>query len=195
MGKVTDKLLNFMKLNDEEEYDENFFEGEEDAEEEESEVTEEENVIEEQPKTKSFFARRIEEKQVQDEEEEEKATPIRETIRKTNITSYRTSRDVPSVDRGGEMVKVVRAQEFEEVRAMIDLLKENKIVVVNLEGLNVDVAQRIIDCISGSSYALDGKLEGVNDNIFILAPKDVEITGDLKNRLANGSISPKFDRF
>lgn len=193
MSKVTDKLLNFMKLNDEEEYDDNFFEGEED-EEEESEVTEEENVVEEEPKMKNFFTRRVEEKQVQDEEEE-KATPIRETARKANITSYRTSRDVPSVDRGGEMVKVVRAQEFEEVRAMIDLLKENKIVVVNLEGLNVDVAQRIIDCISGSSYALDGKLEGVNDNIFILAPRDVEITGDLKNKVKNGSISPKFDRF
>lgn len=193
MSKVTDKLLNFMKLNDEEEYDDNFFEGEED-EEEESEVTEEEDVVEEEPKMKSFFTRRVEEKQVQDEEEE-KATPIRETARKANITSYRTSRDVPSVDRGGEMVKVVRAQEFEEVRAMIDLLKENKIVVVNLEGLNVDVAQRIIDCISGSSYALDGKLEGVNDNIFILAPRDVEITGDLKNKVKNGSISPKFDRF
>lgn len=193
MSKVTDKLLNFMKLNDEEEYDDNFFEGEED-EEEESEVTEEENVVEEEPKMKSFFTRRVEEKQVQDEEEE-KATPIRETARKANITSYRTSRDVPSVDRGGEMVKVVRAQEFEEVRAMIDLLKENKIVVINLEGLNVDVAQRIIDCISGSSYALDGKLEGVNDNIFILAPRDVEITGDLKNKVKNGSISPKFDRF
>lgn len=192
MSKVTDKLLNFMKLNDEEEYDDNFFEGEED-EEEESEVTGEEDVIEE-AKMKSFFARRVDEKQVQDEEEE-KATPIRETARKANITSYRTSRDVPSIDRGGDMVKVVRAQEFEEVRAMIDLLKENKIVVINLEGLNVDVAQRIIDCISGSSYALDGKLEGVNDNIFILAPRDVEITGDLKNKVKNGSISPKFDRF
>lgn len=194
MSKVTDKLLNFMKLNDEEEYEEEFFDGEEE-EEEESDVTEEEPDTEEEPKMRNFFARRAEEKQVQEEEEEEKAVPVRETVRRTNITSYKTNRDVPSVDRGGEMVKVVRAQEFEEVRAMIDLLKENKIVVVNLEGLNVDVAQRIIDCISGASYALDGKLEGVNDNIFILAPKDVEITGDLKNRLANGSISPKFDRY
>lgn len=194
MSKVTDKLLNFMKLNDEEEYEEEFFDGEEE-EEEESEVTEEESANEEEPKTRNFFARRAEEKQVQEEEEEEKAVPIRETVRRANITSYRTNRDVTSVDRGGEMVKVVRAQEFEEVRAMIDLLKENKIVVVNLEGLNVDAAQRIIDCISGASYALDGKLEGVNDNIFILAPRDVEITGDLKNRLANGSISPKFDRY
>lgn len=194
MSKVTDKLLNFMKLNDEEEYEEEFFDGEEE-EEEEPDVTEEETDTEEEPKMRNFFARRAEEKQVQEEEEEEKAVPVRETVRRTNITSYKTNRDVPSVDRGGEMVKVVRAQEFEEVRAMIDLLKENKIVVVNLEGLNVDVAQRIIDCISGASYALDGKLEGVNDNIFILAPKDVEITGDLKNRLANGSISPKFDRY
>ncbi len=194
MSKVTDKLLNFMKLNDEEEYEEEFFDGEEE-EEEEPDVTEEEPDTEEEPKMRNFFARRAEEKQVQEEEEEEKAVPVRETVRRTNITSYKTNRDVPSVDRGGEMVKVVRAQEFEEVRAMIDLLKENKIVVVNLEGLNVDVAQRIIDCISGASYALDGKLEGVNDNIFILAPKDVEITGDLKNRLANGSISPKFDRY
>ncbi|MGN0465183.1 MAG: cell division protein SepF [Lachnospiraceae bacterium] len=197
MGKVTDKLLNFMKLNDEEEYDDSFFEGEEEEEEEESEVTQEENVTEkESNKMKNFFARRIDEKQVQDNEEEEEETPIRESMRKTNITSYRTNRDVPSADnRGGDMVKVVRAQEFEEVRAMIDLLKENKIVVINLEGLNVDVAQRIIDCISGSSYALDGKLEGVNDNIFILAPKDVEITGDLKNKVKNGSIAPRIDRY
>lgn len=196
MSKVTDKLLNFMKMNDEEEYDENFFEEEDDEEEEEEQVIEEEDEEEqEEPKVRNFFSRRAEERQ---EDEVEKTTLLRDTIRRGGLTSSRVESSVPSTstsNRGGEMVKVVRAQEFEEVRAMIDLLKDNQIVVVNLEGLDVKTAQRIIDCISGASYALDGKLEGVNDNIFILAPKDVTITGDLKNRLANGSISPQFDRF
>lgn len=199
MGKVTDKLLNFMKFSEEEEYEENegsFFDDDEDEEEErEADTAQEENATEESTKLKSFFTRRAEEKQEEEEEEEEKAIPIREAAKRVNITSHRTGREVSSIDRGGEMVKVVRAQEFEEVRAMIDLLKENKIVVINLEGVVLDVAQRIIDCISGASYALDGKLEGVNDNIFILAPRDVEITGDLKNRLKNGSISPDFGAY
>ncbi len=198
MGKVTDKILNFMKFSEEDEYEQNedgFFDDEDEDEAEADDVqsddAQSDDAPEETSRVRSFFSRREEEKQEEEEKEEEDTAPIRETVKRVDFTSRRAGRVVSSVDRGGEMVKVVRAQEFEEVKAMMDLLKDDKIVVINLEEVKNDVAQRIIDCTSGASYALDGKLESVNDNIFILAPKGVEITGDLKNKLKNGSISPE----
>ena len=63
----------------------------------------------------------------------------------------------------------------------------NRTVVLNFEGLDVDVAQRIIDFISGSCFAIDGNLQKVSNYIFLVTPKNVEISGDLQE-LLSGSI-------
>ena len=60
-------------------------------------------------------------------------------------------------------------------------------MVLNFEGLDVDVAQRIIDFISGSCFAIDGNLQKVSNYIFLVTPKNVEISGDLQE-LLSGSI-------
>ena len=76
---------------------------------------------------------------------------------------------------------------FEDSREITETLLSNRTVVLNFEGLDVEVAQRIIDFISGSCYAIDGNLQKVSNYIFLVTPKNVDISGDLQDILS-GSI-------
>ena len=70
-----------------------------------------------------------------------------------------------------------------------DTLVDNSTVVLNLEGLDMELAQRIIDFTSGACYSLGGSLQKVSSYIFILGPYNVDITGDLQNILGGATPS------
>ena len=77
-----------------------------------------------------------------------------------------------------------------------DYLKEGKTIVINMEGIEVHVAQRIIDFIGGACYALDGSLQAISANIFIAAPHNIDVSGDLRGELMNEStLSPELGVF
>ena len=57
----------------------------------------------------------------------------------------------------------------------------NRPVILNVEGLDVDIAQRIIDFSSGSCFAISGNLQKISNYIFIITPANVEISGDFQN--------------
>lgn len=84
-------------------------------------------------------------------------------------------------------VRVIKPTNMEEAREIVDTLIAGCTVVLNLEGLDVEVAQRVIDFSSGACYALDGQLQKVSSYIFILTPNGVAITGDITDIL-NSSI-------
>lgn len=193
MKKLPSRFLDMMKLNDDDEFDEMI---EEDLE-EEDEYEEEERG--EKKGLFSFFGKKKEE----EEEEEEEIAPQKTTRVATpvaaparNRSAGRKSSNIVSIGRGEE-VKVVKPQSFIESKTITDYLKANKTVVMNLEGVEITTAQRIIDCIGGASYALGGSLEPISNKIFIVAPKDVEISGDLIDELAGGDnfISPDLGSF
>ncbi|MDR1150409.1 MAG: cell division protein SepF [Clostridiales bacterium] len=71
---------------------------------------------------------------------------------------------------------------------IIDDLKQNKICIVNLEGIERDQAQRISDFLGGASYALNGDVQRVSSDIFIIAPIDVNIVGNLREELKNNGL-------
>ena len=86
-------------------------------------------------------------------------------------------------------MKVIRPQTFNEAQIVADFLKEGKTIVVNLEGIEIGQAQRIIDFSSGSCYAIDGNLQKVSNFIFIITPSGVEVSGDFQEIL-NGVDMP-----
>ena len=69
----------------------------------------------------------------------------------------------------------------EDGREITDTLLANRTVVLNLEGLDMDVAQRIIDFTSGSCYAISGNLQKISHYIFIVTPSSVDISGDMQD--------------
>lgn len=92
----------------------------------------------------------------------------------------------------GNQFKMVVAQPntFEDAKDICDHLKSKKPVVINLEDIEKHDAQRIIDFLSGSIYALDGSIQKVSCDIFVIAPNNVDVTGDLDDELRNKTVFP-----
>jgi FtsZ-interacting cell division protein YlmF len=72
---------------------------------------------------------------------------------------------------------------FEEVQVLVDHMKANRPVIVSLEGLDSDLARSMLDFICGATYALEGSMQKVSGNIFLVAPSDVDVSSNLKEAL------------
>ena len=87
-------------------------------------------------------------------------------------------------------VVIIQPEAFDDAQDICDHLKSKKPIVMNLENLEKDAAQRIIDFLSGSVYALDGNIQKVSAGIFLIAPNNVDIMGDFKDELRNKGVFP-----
>ena len=159
---VMDKFLNYMKLNEDDDdfYDDDYY-GEELVEEK----------TKKQPAIKEDAA---------DEEERAvkklspKVTPMRQSKKTGN----------------GMEVCVIKPTSIEDAREITETLLANRTVVLNLEGLDVDIAQRIIDFTSGSCFAISGNLQKISHYIFIITPAIVDISGDFQEILSGSFDVP-----
>ena len=87
--------------------------------------------------------------------------------------------------RGLEVV-VIRPESMEDASEITDTLLTGKAVVLNLEGIHVEIAQRIIDYSAGSCYAMRGNLQKITNYIFLVTPPNVDISGDIPELVAGG---------
>ncbi|MBQ7953906.1 MAG: cell division protein SepF [Clostridia bacterium] len=87
-------------------------------------------------------------------------------------------------------VVVVTPESFDEARDIAEHLKQKKPVVINLEGVEKDIARRIVDFLSGAVYSLDGNIQKISTGIFLIAPYNVGIMGDFKDELRNKGVFP-----
>ncbi len=76
---------------------------------------------------------------------------------------------------------------YEEAPTIVNDLKARKTVVVNLEQLDQTTKRQVFDFINGGLYSLEGNIQKVTKDIFVLAPNSVEIDG-LKDELKNKGI-------
>ena len=114
------------------------------------------------------------------DEDEELAKPSR-------MAPMRKDKVVPMTSRSrGMEVCVIRPKSIEDAREITDTLRDGKAVVLNLEGIHVEVAQRIIDFSAGSSYSIDGNLQKITNYIFIITPPNVDVSGDFSDLVTGG---------
>ena len=78
-------------------------------------------------------------------------------------------------------VCIVKPTSVNDARDVTDLILAGSTVVLNLEGLDVEIAQRIIDFTSGSCYAVQGNVMKISHYIFVITPSTVDISGDISN--------------
>lgn len=78
----------------------------------------------------------------------------------------------------GFEVCIMKPVTFEDSQEICDMLLSGRAAVINLEGFDMDLAQRIMDFISGAVYAMNGKLHQISSYIFIISPDTVDISGD-----------------
>ncbi len=77
---------------------------------------------------------------------------------------------------------VLEPKGFEEAPKLVDNLKSRKPVIVNLERLESDTARKIFDFLSGATYALNGNVQKVANNIFVFAPENVDINSSVDHK-------------
>ncbi len=163
---VMDKFLNYMKLNDEEDdyYDD--YDDYDDGDEMESSSS----------------------RKVTSSKESSFDTDSDKAARKpvAKVTPIRARKMTGS----GMEVCVIKPTTVEDAREITETLLANRTVVLNLEGLDVEIAQRIIDFTSGSCFAISGNLQKISHYIFIITPASVDISGDFQEILSGSFDVP-----
>lgn len=162
---LLDKMLGAMSYDDDEEYDE--YDEYDDA-----------------PSKKQAGRRGVKTATLEDDYEDEPVKP-KNTVRRSG-----PSKGQNRMMSNGMEVCVIKPTSVEDAREITDTLLENHTVLLNMEGLDVDMAQRIIDFTSGSTYAIDGNLQKISHYIFILTPKNVDVSGDFQEILSGAFDVP-----
>ncbi len=85
---------------------------------------------------------------------------------------------------------LLEPKSFDECPKIVDNLKNKKPIILNLEKLDSDLARKIFDFISGAVYALDGNVQKVANNIFLFAPENVDISGNIESFLPKDEFNP-----
>ena len=130
----------------------------------------------EKPAKKGFFSRSS---SYEDEEDEpEQSRP--------KFLSRSNSKVVPM--RRGMEVSLVKPTSMEDSKDICDYLLAGKAVVLNMEGIHTEVAQRIIDFTSGATYSMNGNLQKISNYIFSATPESVELSGDFQDLLIAGAL-------
>ena len=80
-------------------------------------------------------------------------------------------------------VYVIKPVEIDDAQTVVDFLTKGRAIVVNMEGLALEPAQRIIDFIGGACYGINGELKAISSNIFIAVPSNMEVSGDLREEI------------
>ncbi len=157
---VMDKFLNAMKLNDEED-----------------DYYDDDYYDEPEPPKKSL--------PVKDDISIEEDKPLKKTAAKVT-----PMRQMKKMSEAGMEVCVIKPTSVEDAREITETLLANRTVVLNLEGLDVEIAQRIIDFTSGSCFAISGNLQKISHYIFIITPASVDISGDFQEILSGSFDVP-----
>ena len=180
-----DKFLNSMQLGG----DDDYYDDEDDY------FDDEDDDFEDEKPRRGLFGRKSSRSEDDDEDEddyddepaprsrrrqqEEKPAPTAASGN-SKVTPMRSPR------RSGNNMEVcvIKPASMEDAREITETLLSNRTVVLNMEGLDMDIAQRIIDFASGSCFAINGNLQKIANYIFIITPATVDISGDFQNLLS-----------
>ncbi|HYZ70411.1 MAG TPA: cell division protein SepF [Thermoleophilaceae bacterium] len=95
----------------------------------------------------------------------------------------RVLRAVPDNGRAGVQVHLVVPKNFNDAQQVADQFKNDLPVILNLQSTDTELAKRLIDFSSGLTYALDGGMQKVAEKVFMLTPRNVEVSAEERARL------------
>ncbi|MCD7709709.1 MAG: cell division protein SepF [Clostridiales bacterium] len=175
---VLDKFLDVMRLNDDD-YDE--FEDDDDfGFDDDDEPAGKRNKTSSRREKKAAKAERSTKAPIDDFTEHQQ--------RQTSSKITPISKNRRQGQASGMEVCVIKPSAIEDEIEIADTLLGGRTVVINMEGLAVDIAQRIIDFTSGAAYALHGNLQKISNYIFLATPQGVDISGDIQSLMDSFDI-------
>jgi cell division inhibitor SepF len=80
-------------------------------------------------------------------------------------------------------VHLVVPKSFNDAQDVADKFKDSIPVILNLQGSDTELSKRLIDFSSGLTYALDGGMQRIADKVFLLTPRNVEVSAEERARL------------
>ena len=78
-------------------------------------------------------------------------------------------------------VVVCEPKSFDETQSIADNLKNHRAVIINLEEVDLELAKRVVDFISGTAYALNGSMQKVGNGIFLFVPNNMDIASETRD--------------
>jgi len=123
-----------------------------------------------------IYDEQVEEEQV---EEQELYETTRREVKPRKERKQANNSKVVNLPTGNHSKMIVYYPvSYDDTKNIIDNLKSRKPIIVNMESIDVAVAQRILDFISGACYALGGSVYKVSSKIFAVGPADYDIIGN-----------------
>jgi cell division inhibitor SepF len=114
-----------------------------------------------------------------DPEPEEEPIPRAPVVRHRGRRTDGVVHAVPSVQ-----VHLVVPQSFQDAKHIADRFKDSMPVILNLQTADQELSKRLIDFTSGLTYALEGGMQRVADKVFLLTPRNVEVSAEERARMA-----------
>lgn len=131
----------------------------------------EEEYDDDKPVKKGLFSKKEEDYYDDEPEEEESSKP--RFLSRNKVVPMKRSLEV----------SMLKPRTIEDAKEICDYLLSGKAVVLNMDGIPTDIAQRIIDFTSGATYSMNGNLQKISNYIFIATPDSVSLSGDFQNLL------------
>ncbi|MEG6511907.1 cell division protein SepF [Desulforamulus ruminis] len=126
-----------------------------------------------------------------EEEEPSEKRSVREPEEQEEFNPQLKKKNAQVVSlHSGRQLKVVVCEplSFDDAQNIADNLKNRRAVIVNLEKAGADQARRLIDFISGTTFALGGNSQKVGQGIFLFVPNHIDIANDLTRENRDKSI-------
>lgn len=89
----------------------------------------------------------------------------------------------PVGDDSDVKVHLVIPRNFNDAQQVADQFKRSVPVILNLQTTDHELSKRMIDFCSGLTYSLDGGMQRIAEKIFLLTPRNVEVSAEEKARL------------
>ncbi len=91
---------------------------------------------------------------------------------------YETEKEAALSEDGAKMI-LLEPRAYSEAQQIADHLKKRNTVVVNLKRVTPDQAKRIVDFLSGTIYAINGKIQKIGGGIFLCTPDNISVLGEI----------------
>ena len=116
--------------------------------------------------------------------------PVKEVKDNRVVAMQNNNSSVNRITSQFKMV-VIEPKSFDESPRLVDNLKAKKPVIINLEKLESDTARKIFDFLSGATYALNGNVQKIANNIFVFVPENVDVTSSVDQKTSANFGEPK----
>ena len=118
-----------------------------------------------------------------EEDDYEEEEVVADSSKTERMETYTRKNNVIKVHSNTDMkVFICEPNKYEDCTKAVDELKNRKVVVLNIEGMELEDQKQVFEFIKGAVYALEASIQKISNGIFVLAPNNVQIDGRLSDR-------------